>query len=96
MRQSKLEGTCNRCGLCCFDRDLRCNYLEVTALGPGVAMGTRCRVHAARWPGMPIMLVDAQGSVKAIGQCAHGTPQDEVEIIAKGIGKGCSLRMVNG
>lgn len=94
MAQFRLVGECNRCGLCCMDGDLRCNYLRVAMLGtPG---GTTCAVHANRYPGMPIMLVDGAGKVAALAQCAHGTPQDDIEIMAKGIGRGCSLRVVNG
>jgi hypothetical protein len=96
MAQFRLEGTCNRCGLCCLDGDLRCHYLEVSSLGVGVAMGTRCRVHASRFPGMPIIMIDVEGKVAKLAACAHGTPQDDIEIMAKGIGKGCSLRVVNG
>lgn len=94
MAQFRLVGECNRCGLCCYDGDLRCNYLAVKMLGmPG---GTTCTVYANRYPGMPIMLVDGTGKVAALAQCAHGTPTDDMEIMAKGIGKGCSLKVVNG
>ena len=87
---SKLVGTCNQCGLCCFDEyGNQCVYLELNNI-PGRPQASRCTVHERRTPGMPILLM-RDGKVAALGMCAHGTPLDD-DVIRPFIGKGCSLR----
>lgn len=76
-----------------MDGDRHCYNLVIHS-APGMPGATTCRVHAARYLGMPIMLV-SNNAVVALGTCAHGSPQDEIEIIKKGIGKGCSLKLVS-
>lgn len=95
----KLEGTCNRCGLCCTVEKgggvtLYCHNLQMnTYLGlPGA---TTCRMYGNRYPGMPIMLNAKDGQFVAMGACAHGSAMD-AEVIASWIGKGCSLRIADG
>lgn len=75
-----------------MDGESVCNNLEIVApLGtPGA---TRCRVYRERYPGYPIMLIN-KGRVVGLGACAHGSSVDTEVIIAKGIGKGCSLKVV--
>lgn len=92
--QPKLVGDCNRCGLCCMDGDLRCHYLRVTNV-PGMPNATSCSVYNSRVPGMPIAMVNSKGVVDSIAYCAHDTPFETHEIITKGIGKGCSLRVLS-
>lgn len=93
----RLKGTCNRCGLCCFTEDYRCLNLEITDV-PGKPFATRCLVYESRRPEMPILLVNKYtGNVEAMGVCADRNGEEETEnIIKRGIGKGCSLEVVNG
>lgn len=88
----RLTGTCNQCGLCCLEGSARCINLEILApLGtPGA---TRCKVYKERYPGLPIVMID-NGKIVAIAACAHGSSMDDEIIIQKGIGKGCSLKVV--
>ena len=91
----KLVGECNRCGLCCFAGEFRCQNLIVTGK-PGEPMATACAVHRSRTPGMFILFFDSQGRVAADGVCGHNTPAEPLVIIERGIGKGCSLEVVEG
>lgn len=85
----KLEGECNRCGLCCIQNGLRCIHLAVDST-PGTASATRCTAYARRYDGMPIAGVDKDGHVRTIGICRKNSVE-ETQIIAQFIGKGCSL-----
>jgi hypothetical protein len=94
----KLVGECNRCGLCCTvswnGRTLKCHNLDVRGpIGLGAPDGAFCRAYRQRYPGMPIMLYDDNGSIQALGACAHNS-EIEPEVIGPWIGKGCSLRLV--
>lgn len=92
----RLEGTCNRCGLCCMDGALRCINLEIEGT-LGAPYATRCRVYTQRTLGMPILLVNAVGVIEAVASCTYmDNAIEDKEIMAKGIGKGCSLKVVNG
>ena len=75
--------------------ELRCHNLIIVGelSNPNAS---RCAVYKNRTPGMAIMMLTPEGTVGAIGVCAHGTPQDDVVIIEKGIGKGCSMEIING
>ena len=86
----KLVGTCNQCGLCCMEGDSKCYHLEVSPLG-----GTRCLVYNMRYNGMPIILHKGN-VVTGIAACAKDSEAEDMEIIKKGIGKGCSLKVVEG
>jgi len=92
VRASLLAGACNRCGVCCLNGDLRCHNLVVHhPLGtPGA---TSCRAYGERYNGMPIMLVNGDGIVTSLGACGLNSIQEDLAIIKKGIGKGCSLSL---
>lgn len=88
----KLIGKCNQCGLCCMEGNARCINLEI--LFPlGTPGATRCKIYEQTYPGMPIVLMDGN-RVTGVARCARGSALDDVEIMAKGIGKGCSLKVV--
>lgn len=86
----KLEGECNRCGLCCTLGPYRCVHLRATdKLGaPGA---TSCAVYDRRYDGMPIIGVDAGGRPRVAGVCRKDSPK-ETAVIVQWIGKGCSLK----
>ena len=91
----RLEGECNRCGLCCTvshrGETLYCHNLQIT--GPlGVPGASFCKAYGIRFSGMRIMFYDKTGVIKAEGNCAHNDPM-EGEVIAPWIGKGCSLQI---
>jgi len=87
----KLTGTCNRCGLCCYDElGYRCLNLEVTA-SPGQPQATRCRVYDKRYDGMPIVLQHPTTADIHGGTCALNSTAETMAIIETGFGKGCSL-----
>jgi len=95
----KLEGQCNRCGLCCTvevggGKTLYCHNLQKNTY-IGLPGASTCRMYGQRYPGMPIMLNDKDDNFYAMGACMHGT-SIEPEIIAPWIGRGCSLRIANG
>lgn len=91
----KLAGTCNQCGLCCMDGDARCHNLRITGV-LGTPGATTCMVYGARYAGMPVMLVSPENVVISLGECNHGDEEaDNQAILEKGIGKGCSLRLVS-
>lgn len=92
----ELEGTCNRCGLCCVAEveGLRvvCEHLEaVIPVRPlGHPEASKCRVYEQRRSGMHIAMKDAQGNIKLIGRCFKNTWQED-QAVAPHIGRGCSL-----
>lgn len=89
----KLSGQCNLCGLCCFVGNLRCENLEILTF-PGMPFSTRCRVYAKRYDMMPIRMLNSSGEAVGEASCAGaGTPLETLEIMQKGIGKGCSLKV---
>lgn len=76
-------GQCNGCGLCCRCflevagqlREFRCR--ELVVLGPlGKPGATFCRVHAVKYPGMPIALESAAGD-QGTSDCAADYPRDQ-------------------
>lgn len=85
----KLEGKCNRCGLCCYVGGLKCKNLDVIGIA-GMPGASFCKAYRIRYPGMPIILVNANGAPVAMGACTHGSDMD-AEVIAPHIGHGCSL-----
>ena len=85
-----LEGKCNQCGLCCYDNELRCIYLVIKGK-IGTPGATECSQYKSRFNEMPIFLVDRQQKLVAPASCAMGNQIEELEILAKGIGRGCSL-----
>ena len=87
-----LEGICNRCGLCCVDRETgaRCENLEITG-EIGAPMTTRCKVYGERYNGMPVRMIDPAGSVAGYTRCFKDSADEAVTIIKVGIGRGCSL-----
>lgn len=96
----RLKGTCNRCGLCCFGtsadgRAIRCMHLRVSGK-PGEPFATRCAIHDARTPMMPIVMVDKLDN-QVLGDwvcsCSYGTIFETIEILQKGIGRGCSMEL---
>lgn len=89
IQPTRLQGTCNRCGLCCTPNGLRCHYLEIEAK-IGEPYASRCKVYKTRFPGMTIFLLSGSGVVEAVGACTHGSPEDD-KVIRPFIGKGCSL-----
>lgn len=98
MSRYRLEGDCNLCGLCCCDdfagRPTRCEHLLVVG-ETGQPQATICTVHAARQPGMTIRMLDRlTGEPLALGLCQHTTPDEVALIRERGIGKGCSMTLV--
>lgn len=78
-----------------MDGDLHCIYLKFQGK-LGEPLATRCKIYDKRYIGMPIFLVSAAGIIEGMGTCTFGDKiADEKEIIAKGIGKGCSMELVN-
>ena len=95
----RLAGVCNGCGRCCVGRwegrPFRCANLEVTG-NIGTPNATRCRVYSQRWNGMPVMLRDTEtGTALVIGQCWKDSDAETAAIISTGIGRGCSLVLVD-
>lgn len=90
---STLVGACNQCALCCMIGKLRCGHL-ILRRRPGSPMASRCAIYATRYDGMPIVLYDEKGRLRGHGVCAKDSPEDTANIIARGIGKGCSLQLV--
>lgn len=62
----------------------------------GMPGATVCKAYAVRYPGMPIMLYDADGNIQELGVCSHAAKGIDEENIAQWIGKGCSLRIDDG
>lgn len=96
---SVLTGACNRCGRCCEatgndGRPLRCAHLSGTRT-IGQPWATFCSAYSARYDGMPIDLVDpATGAVVRQGRCWKDSAMEEIAILLKGVGRGCSLQPV--
>lgn len=98
-RQSLLTGTCSRCGLCCEIDGFRCLNLINAPPGPIVPAilpgPTTCAVYDRRYDGMPIVLMDDKGH--AIGAtCGKGSLEEDMAIVERGVGKGCSMKVVKG
>ncbi len=98
----ELEGTCNRCGACCAmdtaeGKRVVCEYLraEFPVQPLGTPMASRCGAYEYRSPLRPLQvrMLDAQGTVKLVGQCFKDTWQEDHAIAERGIGKGCSLTL---
>jgi len=92
-----LTGTCNQCGLCCYDElGAKCLNLEVVKdKYPGQPEATHCRVYDKRYDGMPIILQHpADGSIRG-GTCRLNSVAETLSIIETGFGKGCSLEIKN-
>jgi hypothetical protein len=90
-----LVGTCNRCGLCCFVGPYRCSHL-ILAGPPGSPEASACGVYLVRRDRMPIELINDAGDVVGTATCAKNSPEDVLNILEKGIGKGCSLTVAEG
>lgn len=91
-----LVGECHQCGLCCCmeegGRTVRCANLVVERGSVGVPGATRCSAYAERYNGMPIPLVDVStGFLSRWSQCGKDSPEEVQVILARGIGRGCSL-----
>lgn len=81
----RLEGECNRCGLCCTaetdtGETVYCEHLRfmpVQSLLPGMpaemSLGqpgaTHCSIYADRVDGMPIRMLNAKGEFRIMGNC---------------------------
>lgn len=94
-----LAGQCNRCTLCCFVKiggeTFKCGYLKLyKGKQPGEPMAGECMLHSLRTDGMPIPLLDQLGHVRGETTCHKNTWLETEAIIEKGIGKGCSLKVV--
>jgi len=89
----QLTGTCNQCGLCCYDLDgFKCLNLEVVK-APGQPDATRCRVYAERYDGMPIVMQQRGTAAIRGGVCRKDSFEETMAIIEVGIGRGCSLKV---
>ena len=93
----RLTGKCNCCGLCCVSLlGNKCENLRVT-LFLGVPNGTYCAKYDVRYNGMPINMVDSTGAVVEVDHvCAKDSMLETLSILQRGIGKGCSLEVVDG
>lgn len=95
----ELIGECNLCGLCCYVQNpatgtfLKCEHLKVISQ-PGMPNATKCGIYEKRYNGMGIALASKDGQEWAHGMCAEGTPAAINHIVESGIGKGCSLALV--
>jgi hypothetical protein len=96
----ELQGTCNRCGLCCVmqheGQQLVCEHLKAVVTKNGVQLlGTPdaswCGVYERRVSGMPIRMRDASGTTRRVLACYHNTWEEDQVIAERGLGKGCSL-----
>jgi len=85
----RLEGECNRCGLCCVRDGYVCRNLQIDTV-LGVPGATRCMAYDVRFDGMPILGRNADGHTRA-GVCRKDSAE-EAEIIVQFIGLGCSLK----
>lgn len=89
----RLEGTCNRCGICCFspDGEARCENLVVEGF-PGDPDATRCGVWETRTHGMPIRMVRWDGTLAYESRCTVFAQQ-----LAEGgrlvLPEGCTLTL---
>lgn len=99
-------GACNQCGLCCTldvqhnGRPMRlsCEHLRVYLSGGvllplGHPQATTCAVYEQRVDGMPIKMLDATGTPRMEGECRKNHWLEDERILARGVGKGCSLRL---
>jgi len=100
---SAFTGVCNRCGVCCQyeaadgSGPVRCGYLEVR---PGARVGdpqaTTCRQYDTRYDGMPIPMQYLNGTDYGWAKCAKDSSMEDLVIRFRGIGRGCSLEILNG
>ncbi len=88
----KLTGECNCCGACCFSKSgAVCENLEVLTR-QGLPNGTKCRVYAERYDGLPIRMITKDGRILYGYYCAKNSAAEVKSIIEMGIKKGvCSL-----
>lgn len=57
-------------------------------------MATYCTVYNKRTQGMPIVMVNKEGLAVNIANCYFDHPNETMGILERGIGKGCSLRVL--
>ena len=93
-----LKGKCNHCGLCCFskDRSLKCENLGFGAGAIGLPNAYYCKVYDRRIDNMPINMIDKDGTSYGGYVCAKDSQRETFVILERGIGKGCSLEVLNG
>lgn len=77
---------------------LACEHLRATihggrALPLGSPDASYCAVYERRVDGMEIKMLDHTGTPRMIGQCRKNHWLEDERIIARGLGKGCSLRI---
>jgi hypothetical protein len=98
----ELEGTCNRCGLCCAvmheGRRLVCEHLRARVTDNrmpllGAPEASWCGVYEQRVDGMLVRMLDASGTARLVGPCGKDSAQEDHMILETGIGKGCSLTL---
>jgi len=67
----QLEGDCNKCGICCYslDGNAHCENLDIVGW-PGDEDATKCKVWDTRYHGMPIRMVNYDGSLAYESKCA--------------------------
>ena len=88
---TRLEGQCNHCGLCCMVTGLRGEQLRCGNL----SSDNKCKVYETRYNEMPILLIGPGGVLAGVSTCAKDTEEETQLIIHKGIGRGCSLEVIN-
>ena len=90
-----LTGECNQCGRCCEYGDIVCQYLDIHGeIGSNHA--TSCKVYLLRYNGMPVNGINRYtGRVVLHSVCYKDSPGEVKTIVDRGIGKGCSLTLVN-
>jgi hypothetical protein len=59
----------------------------------GAPDASYCAVYERRVDGMPIRMLDHTGTPRMVGQCRKHHWLEDERIIARGLGKGCSLRI---
>lgn len=94
-----LRGECNRCGLCCvLDMPagrVVCEHLraEMPVTSLGIPGASRCAVYERRINAMAIRMLDGHGNVAQMSRCYQNAWQEDHAILARGIGRGCSLTL---
>ncbi len=90
-----LLGACCRCGACCDDPIYgRCENLIVEeGKKIGEEGASRCGVYEKRYNGMPIRVISKTGAILNT-VCLKDSVEETKEIVTRGMGRGCSLRVL--
>lgn len=74
---------------------LRAIVRPVSGAAPlGAPEASRCAVYEQRVDGMAITLMDGGGVCRMVGVCGKDSAIEGERILARGIGRGCSLTVI--